>query len=325
MCSVSIWIVEHLQLLTTLVGLQVWINAQGSRLASSVQVVDVVQHRAPWCNLTLFRLRPQIDRHRYTVQTGSEVDYGVRRMSNSDEPDSPPALSTSTAAILQQFLVQQAKAEEDAADDPFQENWGLSQFWYTDETAAAVAAEAVKLAAGGSIACIACPSLFRCLRKRYPDQPAHLLEYDSRFEVSQQPSCRKEWSLDLQGAWELAAWRGGAADPSHVDRRGNSDMRRCWGTSLCTTTTSRSPCQRRCTKPSKSLWRTHHTWCVHQVPSQRRRNSCNHSCWQPGTLSVSAMPFMLVQFCRRKSVLRKQRRRCGCCHGGQSTTPASCC
>jgi EEF1A lysine methyltransferase 1 len=104
-------------------------------------------------------------------------------MSGSEAPDSPPALSASTAALLQQFLVQKAKAEEDAADDPFQENWALSQFWYTDETAGAVAAEAVKLAAGGSIACLACPSLFRRLRTHFPEQPAHLLEYDSRFEV----------------------------------------------------------------------------------------------------------------------------------------------
>ena len=104
-------------------------------------------------------------------------------MSTSKEPDSPPALSASTAALLQQFLAQKTKAEEDAADDPFQENWALSQFWYTEETAGAMAAEAVRLAAGGSIACLACPSLFRRLRTHFPEQPAHLLEYDSRFEV----------------------------------------------------------------------------------------------------------------------------------------------
>ena len=114
-------------------------------------------------------------------------------MSSSEEPDSPPALSASTAALLQQFLAQKAKAKEDAADDPFQENWALSQFWYTEETAGAVAAEAVKLAAGGGIACLACPSLFRRLRTHYPKQPAHLLEYDSRFEVGRQ------WNFAAEG------------------------------------------------------------------------------------------------------------------------------
>lgn len=104
-------------------------------------------------------------------------------MSSPEEPGSPPALSAATAAILQQCLARQADTEENAAKDPFAENWQLSQFWYTDETATAVAAEAVDLAAGGAIACLACPSLFRRLRANFPDQPAHLLEYDSRFEV----------------------------------------------------------------------------------------------------------------------------------------------
>ena len=58
------------------------------------------------------------------------------------------------------------------------------QFWYTDATAAAVAEEAVEAAGpSGSIACIACPSLFRQLRMRHPDAQAHLLEIDERFEV----------------------------------------------------------------------------------------------------------------------------------------------
>ena len=57
------------------------------------------------------------------------------------------------------------------------------QFWYTEETAQLVAEEVVKVAAGGSIACLACPSLFRQLRKSFPDVKTQLFEFDSRFEV----------------------------------------------------------------------------------------------------------------------------------------------
>ena len=47
-----------------------------------------------------------------------------RRMRLADEPDSPPPeLSASTSALLQEFL--QNKAE--TSDDPFAEDWNLSQ------------------------------------------------------------------------------------------------------------------------------------------------------------------------------------------------------
>jgi hypothetical protein len=58
-----------------------------------------------------------------------------------------------------------------------------TQFWYTEETAAVVAQEAIQLADGGAIACVACPSLFRHIRKHHPDVSAHLFEIDTRFEV----------------------------------------------------------------------------------------------------------------------------------------------
>ena len=57
------------------------------------------------------------------------------------------------------------------------------QFWYTDETADRVAKEMVRVANGGSIACMACPSLFRKLREKHPEQQSHLFEFDTRFEV----------------------------------------------------------------------------------------------------------------------------------------------
>jgi len=49
-----------------------------------------------------------------------------RRMRAADEPDSPrPELSASTSALLQEFL----KQKEEVQNDPFAENWNLSQAW----------------------------------------------------------------------------------------------------------------------------------------------------------------------------------------------------
>ena len=69
------------------------------------------------------------------------------------------------------------------------------QFWYTEETARLVAAEVVEAAGGGSIACLACPSLFRQLQTQFPNVSTHLFEYDPRFEVR---SFRRKNGLQLQ-------------------------------------------------------------------------------------------------------------------------------
>lgn len=57
------------------------------------------------------------------------------------------------------------------------------QFWYTDDTAMKVAAEVVRAAGSGRIACLACPSLFRKLEQSHPEAQTHLFEYDTRFAV----------------------------------------------------------------------------------------------------------------------------------------------
>lgn len=41
--------------------------------------------------------------------------------------DEPLELSSSTMAILSQFLAERRQAEEEASTDPFVENWGMSQ------------------------------------------------------------------------------------------------------------------------------------------------------------------------------------------------------
>lgn len=81
------------------------------------------------------------------------------------------------------------------------------QFWYSDETASAVAREAVQAAGpSGRIACIACPSLFRQLRLHHPTVQAQLLEVDMRFEVCQH-SCHCSFSsasLTLPSTLDMA-------------------------------------------------------------------------------------------------------------------------
>jgi hypothetical protein len=41
--------------------------------------------------------------------------------------DDQVVLSSSTLAILNQFLTEQKQAQEESTDDPFAENWGMSQ------------------------------------------------------------------------------------------------------------------------------------------------------------------------------------------------------
>jgi len=43
------------------------------------------------------------------------------------ENDEQAVLSSSTVAILNQFLAEQKHAQEESAEDPFAENWGMSQ------------------------------------------------------------------------------------------------------------------------------------------------------------------------------------------------------
>lgn len=101
----------------------------------------------------------------------SAAAAGTYQIEPSDADDEAPlsvsdALSGSTFAALQEFLAEQKKAAENADADPFAEDWALSQFWYSKETAKLVAEEVVEKSDGGRlpIACVACPSLFRELK-----------------------------------------------------------------------------------------------------------------------------------------------------------------
>ena len=125
-------------------------------------------------------MRPvQEERQRSSRELGRASQDGSERLFQDDEE---LALGSHASDALAQFLHEQDE-QGSAPDDLFKEIWGLSQFWYSEETSSLVAREAAAAALGGSIACVACPSLFRHLRAEFPGVSARLLEFDCRFQV----------------------------------------------------------------------------------------------------------------------------------------------
>ncbi|CAN9497500.1 unnamed protein product [Ophioblennius macclurei] len=118
-------------------------------------------------------------------------------MSDSDDDDGVPTLSAHTLAALQEFYQETRRDPDGAADTPpsetyavgeVQEDWRMSQFWYSDETAARLAEEAVLEAGeGGRVACVSAPSVYQKLKQGAvagSDRvSAVVLEYDRRFAV----------------------------------------------------------------------------------------------------------------------------------------------
>ncbi|XP_068428817.1 EEF1A lysine methyltransferase 1 [Clinocottus analis] len=106
----------------------------------------------------------------------------------SDSDDDVPALSAHTLAALQEFY--QQTSSPPAADQftvgAVEEDWRMSQFWYSDETATRLAEELVQEAGeGGRVACVSAPSVYQKLKQGSvlgSDRVSVVvLEFDRRF------------------------------------------------------------------------------------------------------------------------------------------------
>ena len=84
-----------------------------------------------------------------------------------EERDEELVLSSHALAALQEFLQEQQQvAEKSKAElDAYQEDWQLSQFWYSVDTQDALSRELLRQ--GGHIAIISAPSVFVHMQRNY--------------------------------------------------------------------------------------------------------------------------------------------------------------
>lgn len=111
-----------------------------------------------------------------------------------DDDDGPPQLSAETLKALQEWRAEQELNQ--AADTP-QEDWQLSQFWYNHETAVRLMDEVLAiLPENGRCAFIACPTVWKVMRKEHPEIHNVLFEYDTRFATGDQSFVEYDYNND---------------------------------------------------------------------------------------------------------------------------------
>lgn len=116
--------------------------------------------------------------------------------SGESDDEGPPELSGYAKAALEEFLREREAYEKGTVPE---EDWQLSQFWYSDETAAALAKEVMRAAGpDGGIACISCPTLYKKLRELGCKNMIKLLEFDRRFECHGEDFVHYDYNTPLQ-------------------------------------------------------------------------------------------------------------------------------
>jgi len=117
---------------------------------------------------------------------------GSKTDSESDSEDDIKLSATAAAALQQFYLEQQLENERlnlahqgNLEDYQPQEDWQLSQFWYDDITANALAREALAVAGeNGRIACVSSPTAYKKVKELKPETvEAKCFEYDRRFQI----------------------------------------------------------------------------------------------------------------------------------------------
>lgn len=147
-------------------------------------------------------------------------------MSDSEDDD-VPQLSAHTLAALQEFYAEQKQqanlpvaGEEKYSVGVIEENWQLSQFWYSPETALRLAEEAIAAAGeGGRIACVSAPSVYQKLRELCRGSVSVcLLEYDRRFAIYGEEFIFYDYHhpLDLPGHLAAHSFDLVVADPPYL-------------------------------------------------------------------------------------------------------------
>jgi len=158
-----------------------------------------------------------------------KVDGKNERDSREEEEgsdDDDLQLSLSTMAALNEFLSEQKEKqeklkqiEEGNIPDSFEENWNLSQFWYSSATASALAKECLRAAGPkGSIVCISSPTLYIALSKMEHDCQVTLFEFDTRFAVYKENFVLYDFRSPLDvPRWCYSNYDVVVADPPYLE------------------------------------------------------------------------------------------------------------
>ncbi|XP_055849702.1 protein-lysine N-methyltransferase CG9154 [Episyrphus balteatus] len=105
--------------------------------------------------------------------------------------DTDVTLTAETLHVLNEFLHEKAEREREEQNrvlgisgntSMFEEDWQLSQFWYSEETKHSVGKVVQKLSSPGSqIALLSCPSLYSTIKDIHAD--VKIFEFDRRFST----------------------------------------------------------------------------------------------------------------------------------------------